>query len=51
MYFEIKEIMLKVVYFCAADNPHKLTICMQLSPSVPTYMQRMHLIDQFGCYK
>ena len=43
--------MLKVVYFCAAYNPHKLTICMQLPPSVPTFMQIMHLIDQFGCYK
>ena len=32
MYFEIKEIMLKVVYFCAAYNSHKLTICMQLPP-------------------
>ena len=43
--------MLKVVYFCAAYNQQKLTICMQLPPSGPTYRQRMHLIDQFGCYK
>ena len=45
MYFKIKEIMLKVVYFVAAYNPQKSTICMQLSPSGPTYRQRMHLID------
>ena len=36
MYFEIKEIVLKVVYYFAAYHPHKLTICMQLPPSVPT---------------
>ena len=36
MFFKIKEIMMKVVYFCAAYNPHKLTMCMQLPNSVPT---------------
>ena len=40
-----------VAYFCGAYNPHKLTICMQLPPSVPTYMQRMHLVDQSSCYE
>ena len=31
--------MLKVAYFQVLYNPHKLTICMQLPPSVPIYMQ------------
>ena len=39
MYFKIKELRLKVVYFHAAFNQHKLTICIHLPPSVPTYMQ------------
>ena len=39
MYFKIKELRPKVIHFHAAYNPHKLTIRMQLPPSVPTYMQ------------
>ena len=32
MYFKIKELRLKVVYFHAALNQHKLTSCMHLPP-------------------
>ena len=32
MYFKIKEIMLKVVYFCVAYNPQKINYLYAVAP-------------------